>query len=872
MTNRIADLTAESHPANTPQAADVADDFGPRPVRVDLHCHSRASNEADEAVLNAIGCPESYSRPAEVCAQAKARGMDRVTITDHDSLAGVAPLADPASAEYRADVVVGEELTCYFPEDRCKIHLLVWGLTAADHAALRAVAGDIYAVAEQVERRNLAHAVAHALYRQNDRLERWHLERLVLMFKGFETLNGAHSPLHRQHLDAVLDELTAASIKALAAKHGLPARWPHPHVKARTGGSDDHGLFNVGRTWTEFPADATTAQALLDCLRSGRCRPGGEAGSSLKLAHNFYGVGLRYHGERVAAGGPGLIARALTGDGGRRVRRRDVVRSVVGSRMRRLARPFARPFARRPEPTGTALLADLFRKSAIGRLAEHPAVADAVRGGRAALSEHAALFGLVSAVNRDVAAGVADAVVASLGRGEVGGLFDAIASIAAQQALLLPYYFALSLQNRERAVLGRVTGRGERVTAGTLRLGVFTDTFDEVNGVARFVRDMSRSARAAGRSLTVVTSTANPTVDCPDRVNFAPLLTRPMPFYADQPLSIPPLLDVLEWADRQQFDAVHVHTPGPMGLVGLAVAALLRVPVLATYHTDLPRYAADLTGGDHRLTAATEAYCRWFHGRADRTFARTKPYRAQLRQMGLQDSRLATTPPGVDAVTFCPQRRDVNVWSDLGVRQPHRLLYAGRVSVEKNLPFLTDAFRRLCRRRNDVALVIAGDGPFRQQMAGELTGLPVHFLGWQDDAGLAKLYASADLFVFPSVTDTLGQVVLEAQASGLPVLVSNRGGPCEVTDDGLTGRVLPVDDPYRWASAIDELLSDTPRRMRMSRTAPTRMARFGLEHTFAGFWDEHVAAVARRSSEAEAAVPAGTPAAAPPPRAVPVPV
>ena len=134
-------------------------------LRADLHCHSMASNEADEALLTALNCPESYSAPQEVYDQAKSRGMDYVTITDHDSLEGVLPLA------HRADVIVGEEVTCYFPEDHCKIHLLVWGLNKAQHAALQAVANDIYKVAAIVEEQNLAHSVAHPVYRQNDVLE-----------------------------------------------------------------------------------------------------------------------------------------------------------------------------------------------------------------------------------------------------------------------------------------------------------------------------------------------------------------------------------------------------------------------------------------------------------------------------------------------------------------------------------------------------------------------------------------------------------------------------------------------------------------------------------------------------------------------------
>jgi predicted metal-dependent phosphoesterase TrpH len=134
----------------------------PRVKRVDLHCHSLASTEADEVALIAIGCPESFSAPADVYLQAKARGMDFATITDHDSVQGVEQIL------HHPDVFTGEELTCYFPEDGCKMHVLVWGLTGEDHVALQAAASDIYEVARYIEDHQLAHSVAHPVYRQND--------------------------------------------------------------------------------------------------------------------------------------------------------------------------------------------------------------------------------------------------------------------------------------------------------------------------------------------------------------------------------------------------------------------------------------------------------------------------------------------------------------------------------------------------------------------------------------------------------------------------------------------------------------------------------------------------------------------------------
>jgi glycosyltransferase involved in cell wall biosynthesis len=825
--------------------------------RADLHCHSCASNEADEAMLEAIGCPESFSEPQEVYDQAKSRGMDFVTITDHDCLGGVQKILD------KPDHLVGEELTCYFPEDRCKIHLLVWGLTEQDHADLQLVANDIYRVAAIVEDRNLAHSVAHPVYRQNDVLERWHLERLVLMFKGFETLNGAHSVLHRQSLEPLLDSLTPAMIEEFAVKHEMTARWPLPHFKSRTGGSDDHGLFNIGRTWTEFPGEVQTRGELLDCLRTGCCRPGGEAGSSLKLAHNFFGVGIRYYGKRLTAKGAGnslhsMMLGTLIGER-RSLRRRDWVKAAVISKAKKIGRRLTSPFRPEPRPTGSGLLLDLFLRSCTKRFGEHEALGEAIRTGRAVLGEHTAMFGFLSDVNRDIAAGIADSVATSLDCKELTGVFDAVSAIVAHQFLLGPYYFALFHQNRERQLLARITGHGNKVKRETMKLGVFTDTFDEVNGVGRFIKDMSRQARLNGRTLVVHTSTNNPIADnpgadCPGRKNFRPLLSRPMPYYADQPLTLPPLAEVLEWADRQQFDAIHVHTPGPMGLCGWLVAKMLRVPLLGTYHTDFPGYVHNLTG-DYRVTTATVAFMKWFYSQTETTFSRSKEYRGKLQAMGFADEKLTMTLPGVDNEKFCTEKRDETVWKKHGVKENYKLFYAGRVSVEKNLPFLADAFKRLCQDRSDVALVIAGDGPYLPAMKKVLTGLPVYFLGNQSDQTLPALYASSDLFVFPSKTDTLGQVVIEAQASGLAVLVSNVGGPQEVMDDGITGYVLKTENPAVWVDAINDLFNDTQKRQRMGRTASQRMMRFSLAKTFEAFWEEHLNAAVGNTQSAENALP-----------------
>jgi glycosyltransferase involved in cell wall biosynthesis len=853
--------------------------------RADLHCHSDASNQVAEAALKAIACPECYSAPADVYAQAKRRGMDFVTITDHDSIAGVARIAD------RADVLVGEELTCWFPEDDCKMHVLVFGISPEDHDQLQRRANNIYDVADYVAQHRIAHSVAHPIYRQNDKLERWHLERLILMFKGFECLNGAHSPLHREAFEPVLDRLTRQEMHKLAERHGLEPKWPEPWVKARTGGSDDHGLLNIGRTWTELPAEARTVGDVLDCLRSGACRPGGEEGSSAKLAHTFYSVAVRYYarqvmkpgmsanlparilqtivGERPAPGKAELaklaLKRRVTQIGGNVLRPVSAIAEWCTRGNAKPAKEVAAPPARASDlpqdgHVGTGILKQLFLASARNRLGDYPALCEAMGKGLPPLGEHAAMFDFACALNRDVSRGLAEAISDSIDDASFTGLFDAIAAVLAQQFVLAPYYFAVFHQNKERHLLRQITNQPRPADADGLKVALFTDTLDEVNGVARFVRDLAGQAHRFGRGLTVHTCAPEPKFDLPNRKNFAPLFSKPLPLYPQLKLNFPPVLEVLHWADRQQFDAVHISTPGPMGMVGWAVAKMLRVPVLGTYHTDFPAYLHHLTR-DHRFTDGCTAYMRWLYGQMAGVFSRSRSYCFNLRDLGVAEDRLHQLPPAVDLGTFHPGRRDVNLWAELRVAEPIRLLYCGRVSVEKNLPMLVRVFASLCELRRragkpPVALVVAGDGPYLAQMKRDLAGRPAYFLGFQGDDRLGALYAGADLFVFPSCTDTLGQAVMEAQACGLPAVVTNVGGPKETVADDATGLVLPAGDAERWCRAIDALLDDEPRRQRMSRAAPARMSWLSFQKTFKAFWDQHIRAAHQHLSTAVGEFPA----------------
>ncbi|HEX3355920.1 MAG TPA: glycosyltransferase [Tepidisphaeraceae bacterium] len=818
------------------------------PKRIDLHCHSIASNKTSEAMLNAIHCPESYSGPGEVYEQAKRRGMDFVTLTDHDSIEGATQIS------HLSDVIVGEELSCWFPEDQCKMHVLVYGIDESIHRELQERAKNIYEVADFIEQNGIAHAVAHPIYRQNDKLERWHLERLLLLFKGFECLNGAHSALHREAFEPLLDRLDAEEIARLSKLHDLKPRWNEPWVKARVGGSDDHGLLNVGRTWTEFPADVKSPGDVLNCLREGRCSPGGESGSSAKLAHTFYSVAVRYYTRHIMSPGAtaNLATTILQTLAGERTAptKRQLATIAIKQKVKKIARKIASPFSSRQEEAGKkgGLIKELFLNSAKSHLGEHRDLFKASEAGLPPLGEHQQMLDFVKKIDRDVTQGIAAAILKSIDDASFTGLFDSIAAVLAQQFVLAPYYFAVFHQNKERHLLRKITGQEKAIDSKNLRVGLFTDTLDEMNGVGRFIRDMGTRARRAGVSLKIHTCGPGPEVPgfvgdshLMDRINFSALLSRPLPYYKELALNLPPVLEILERADREQFDVIHVSTPGPMGLCGWLVSKMLRIPMIATYHTDFPAYVDKFTG-DHRVTNGAAAYMKWFYSEAATVFVRSAAYRFKLLDLGIDENKLRVLPAGVDAERFNPAYGDLDYFAARGITQPKRLLYAGRVSVEKNLPMLIEIFRRLSARRNDIVLVVAGDGPYLEEMKRQLSHAPAYFVGAQNDLELARLYASSDLFVFPSRTDTLGQVVMEAQASGLPAVVSNEGGPKETVVDEITGRVLGSTDVGDWCDAILSLLDDEPRRRKMATASIQRSSRFSLSRTFDYFWAEHVAA------------------------------
>jgi glycosyltransferase involved in cell wall biosynthesis len=378
-------------------------------------------------------------------------------------------------------------------------------------------------------------------------------------------------------------------------------------------------------------------------------------------------------------------------------------------------------------------------------------------------------------------------------------------------------------------------GRGG-MPKGEPCIALFVDAPEHMSGVATTVESWVVESERSGRMVRGMYTGRQPVLS--RGIRFNPMGTIRLSAYEGLSMPVPQVHEVIDYMQYASFNIIHVSTPGPMGLLGLLCARMLGLPVCGTYHTDFPGYAVCLSG-DESLREPAWRFMTWFYGQLDRVACPSASTRDALAARGFALDRLAVVGRGVDTSAFSPTLRDEALRETWGRSRPHKLLYVGRISEEKNLACLADAFRRLSEVRDDVGLVVVGDGPYREAMARALAGTPAVFTGALHGVELARAYASCDLFVFPSKTDTFGVVLIEAMASGLPALVSAEGGPKDCVIDGETGAIVNPMTPERLAAAIERML-ENPAALAAMRTAARRhAATLTPERAFEQFWSFH---------------------------------
>jgi hypothetical protein len=599
-------------------------------MQADLHVHSRYSTRPSQWFLQKIGCPECFTEPLQAYHLARRRGMDLVTITDHNRIDGALEIA------HLAGTFVSEEVTTYFPEDGCKVHVLAYRITEAQHADIQKLRTNIYDLVAYLKREAVMAAIAHPLYAVNDRITPAHFEKLLLLFRVFE-LNGDSTPEANRCLETVLQGLTAADIDRLAETHQLPPLWPDPWRKVLIGGSDDHSSLTIGRNCTRV-AGAATVSEFLEGIAAGRAEACETPSSPQNLAHNLYSIAYQFYRHKLNLG-PQVPQDFLLRFIDRSLRCTGEEESGLFARLHFLWR---HRHLRKVQGSIPGPLVELVRQETSRLIAEEPALFEIPQtGDRRGRRIDERWFSFINTMSNRILRGFADHLTGHFSGGNLFSIFHTIGSAAGFCTLLAPYFVAFAHYHGQRRLAREVLARfgGPRDSAGAT--GVFAESGREALGSAFF------ALPALHRDHIVFT--------CEGREDetthvFTPIGVSRFGEAPDERLVYPPLLDMLDGCFRRGIRRVHLAGAGPTGLAGLFIARFLKLPLAATYSDAIPRCARTATR-DPFIEELAWKYLVWFYHQVDTVYVPFHSLARMLADRGVPAEKIRLFPAAAQATT-----------------------------------------------------------------------------------------------------------------------------------------------------------------------------------------------------------------------------
>jgi glycosyltransferase involved in cell wall biosynthesis len=353
-----------------------------------------------------------------------------------------------------------------------------------------------------------------------------------------------------------------------------------------------------------------------------------------------------------------------------------------------------------------------------------------------------------------------------------------------------------------------------------VKIAFFTETFlPKVDGIVTRLTKTVQHLVAAGDEVLIFCPEGAPATYMGAGVVGVPAM--PLPLYPELKLALPRPA-VSEALERFSPDLVHVVNPAVLGLGGIWLAKSRGIPLVASYHTHLPKYLEHYGMG--MLEPLLWELLKAAHNQAQLNLCTSTAMVGELRDKGIQHTALWQR--GVDTEMFRPELRTEAMRRRLHADQEdtgNLLLYIGRLSAEKQIERIRPVLDAIPGSR----LALVGDGPHRQQLERVFEGTATTFVGYLAGEELASAYASGDAFLFPSSTETLGLVLLEAMAAGCPVVGANRGGIPDIVSDGVNGCLYDPDSPASLPIAVQRLLGSPHTRMDLRQAARQEAERWG---------------------------------------------
>ncbi len=749
--------------------------------KADMHAHSIYSEHPSEWILQKLGTRESYTQPEALYQRAIANGMDYVVITDHNRIEGAQYLVE----KYPAKCFMGVEATVYFPEDGCKVHILIYDFTVEQFKEIDIFRKDIYKLRDFIKNANLPYSIAHATYSVNNKLTIEHLEKLIVLFDTFETINGGRNLYSNKIWNTVLSSLNPEKLNALISKHGLTPYSDTPWIKGFTGGSDDHAGILLGKTHTVI--SAKTKEEFLNGMRKKESMSSGRHNEFFTLSFSIYKIAWDFIQSTQSKNEKNIFSYL-----NELIFLND---QPVSLKKKLILKHLKSKYKKRNNATNSIIIdfitniqkQDLEIEEKIDQLYE-----------------------MITKITDQYFSSLISSLIKDIKKLDLINMFQKISSSLFGVILTLPFITTLKHMYENRGLLDQLQSRFiPDASNKSNKIIWFTDTITDLNGVSVTLKKIAELTNQNKIDLTIAGSVGEKeNHDLP--VNFKNLesiIDFTPNEYEHYTFRIPSIMKTLREIYELHPDMIIISTPGPVGLIGLLCAKLLNIKTKAIYHTDFTLEFEKIIG-ENSPSHFVEGYVKWFYEQNEKILVPTTEYISILEERGYTTKKMEVFKRGLDLNDFFPREKSVSFISNFyKLEEGINLLFTGRISKDKNLDFLCDVFERLQNTNNKYNLIITGDGPYLNELKKRTKSFKnVVYTGKVKQNFLPYLYSGADLFLFPSVTDTFGMSVLEAQACGLPCIVSTTGGPKEIIRDTVTGYSLPTQDITLWCKKIIELV------------------------------------------------------------------
>ena len=595
--------------------------------RADLHVHSRYSDTSGNAGIRALRSAESFTDPVELYQAEHARGMDFVTITDHNTLAGSLAIA------HLPGTFLSAELDSWFPEDGVRVHVVVLGIDEATFAEADKARENVHDLVALLREARVAHFLAHPLFDMSGRLTPESVERMLLLFNVLEGRNGARTARCNGLLRAIAAGLTQEQLEAMAERQGIEPYGETPWRKGLTGGSDDHSGLFAASAFTVAGGDGTP-EGFLRAVAAGESDHGGADGDARLLAHSIYAASfwkireiLRLDDQEGRKRALGLLHRGF----GRIGREVPLLEKTV-SGVRSIAPGLYRDGDRRG-PAWEELL-----EREVGSLVAASGGINSVD----AKELNRRLFVVAQRLADDVMGMHLRALLGRRTHMSVKRRLQSMSAVGMVAFLEIPYYFGWSFQSRDRMLQEELRAYflGDRRHTRREKVAVLCASAPQVLH-ERAGDDHIEAPARHDVDVTLFTCSVDSETPAPGAVDFRALAWRPS-LNGDGPSwVVPPLVEIVDYLEEQGFSAIHTDSAAGQGLVALAAARLLHLPVTGAVDPEgltAPRGPGDIAGRLRRR------YIAWFYGKLDEAYAPTREAARALEAAGVEPSRITLLP------------------------------------------------------------------------------------------------------------------------------------------------------------------------------------------------------------------------------------